>query len=127
MNELGLADRVEYAGKKPTPELVRYMQESALLVLPSRRESLGLVLAEALACGTPVVATRCGGPEDIVTDDVGVLVPPEDPEALAAGIEQALAQRDRFDARQLRAHALEHFGFDSVARRLEAVYREALA
>ncbi len=127
MNELGLTDRVEYVGKKPTPELARYMQESALLVLPSRRESLGLVLVEALACGTPVVATRCGGPEDIVTDDVGVLVPPEDPEALALGIEQVLARPSHYEPALLRTHALEHFGFDSVARRLEALYREALA
>jgi glycosyltransferase involved in cell wall biosynthesis len=126
MNELGLGARVEYAGKKPTSELVRYMQDSALLVLPSRRESLGLVLAEALACGTPVVSTRCGGPEDIVTDDVGVLVPPEDPEALANGLDHVLARLERFDGHALRAHALEHFGFDSVARRLSALYQEAL-
>ena len=126
VTELGLAPRVEYAGKKPTPELVRYMQESALLVLPSRRESLGLVLAEALACGTPVVSTRCGGPEDIVTDEVGVLVPPEDPEALAGGIAHVLDRPERYDAARLRAHALEHFGFDSVAERLAAAYQEVL-
>jgi glycosyltransferase involved in cell wall biosynthesis len=125
--ELGLASRVEYAGKKSSEELVRYMQQSALLVLPSRRESLGLVLAEALACGTPVVSTRCGGPEDIVTDQVGVLVQPENPAALAAGIEQVLARLSTFDPARLRAHALEHFGFDSVAARLEALYSEALA
>src|SRR5262249_39107193 len=82
VHRLDLGARVEFAAKKSTPELVRYMQDSALLVLPSRRESLGMVLAEALACGTPVVSTRCGGPEDIVTDEVGVLVPTEDPEAL---------------------------------------------
>ena len=59
------------------------MRESAVLVLPSRRESFGSVLVEALACGTPVVATSCGGPEDIVTDAVGRLVPVENAEALA--------------------------------------------
>jgi len=102
------------------------MQESALLVLPSRRESLGLVLAEALACGTPVLSTRCGGPEDIVTDEVGVLVPPEDPEALANGIEQLLARRESFEPNRLRAYALERFGFDAVGKRLSALYQEAL-
>lgn len=126
VNELGLAQRVEFVGKKETPDLVRYMQDSALLVLPSRRESLGMVLAEALACGTPVVATRCGGPEDIVCDEVGLLVPPEDPAALAEGIERTLARRESFDARRLRDYALSRFGYEAVGERLSALYREAL-
>jgi glycosyltransferase involved in cell wall biosynthesis len=123
---LDLATRVEFAGKKPAPELVPYMQDSALLVLPSRRESFGMVLAEALACGTPVVATRCGGPEDIVTDEVGVLVPTEDPEALADGIEHVLARRQHYAAERLRAHVLDRFGFDAVGQRLAALYHEVL-
>jgi glycosyltransferase involved in cell wall biosynthesis len=123
---LDLTARVEFVGKKPTPELVRYMQDSAVLVLPSRRESLGMVLAEALACGTPVVATRCGGPEDFVTDEVGLLVPPEDPEALAGGIEHVLARREHYAAQRLRAYALDRFGFDAVGRRLAALYHEVL-
>lgn len=74
-----------------------------------------------------VVSTRCGGPEDIVTEDVGALVPPEDPKALADGIEHVLDRRERHDADRLRAHALEHFGFDSVAERLSATYQDALS
>lgn len=124
--ELGLGAQVEFAGKKPSAELVRYMQDSALLVLPSRRESLGMVLVEALACGTPVVATRCGGPEDVVNDQVGVLVPPEDPEALARGIEQVLNRGTSYDPNKLRAYALENFGVEAVGRRLAGLYREAV-
>jgi glycosyltransferase involved in cell wall biosynthesis len=124
--ELNLQDRVRFAGKQPFPELVRQMQQSAALVLPSRAESLGMVLVEALACGTPVVATRCGGPEDIVNDGVGVLVPPEDPEALAYGIEHVLTHAGKYDPARLRAHALEKFGLEAVGERLEQVYREAV-
>jgi teichuronic acid biosynthesis glycosyltransferase TuaC len=124
--DLGIADRVQFAGGKTDAEVVRYMQESAVVVLPSRRESLGMVLAEALACGTPVVATRSGGPEDIVTPDVGVLVPTDDPEALADGIAQVLDRRGRYDPARLRAHALEKFGLDAVDRRVSALYAEAL-
>lgn len=124
--ELDLQDRVRFAGKQPLPELVRYMQQSAALVLPSRAESLGMVLVEALACGTPVVATRCGGPEDIVNDRVGVLVPPEDPGALARGIERVLDHRTDYDPATLRAHALENFGLESVGTRLTHVYQQAI-
>jgi glycosyltransferase involved in cell wall biosynthesis len=124
-NELNLRDVVQFAGKKSPPELAKLMQESGVLVLPSRAESLGMVLVESLACGTPVVATRCGGPEDIVTDDVGVLVRPEDPEALASGIEHVLDHHARFDRAKLRHHALQKFGLETVGRRLFEVYEEA--
>lgn len=125
--EVGLGNHVNFAGKKPLRELVRNIQESAVLVLPSQAESFGMVLVEALACGTPVVATRCGGPEDIVNDRVGVLVPPANPELLARGIDDVLARRGGFDPAELRAYALENFGSEVVGRRLSALYEEALA
>jgi teichuronic acid biosynthesis glycosyltransferase TuaC len=124
VSELKLADCVRFAGKQLLPELARSMGQSAALVLPSRAESLGMVLVEALACGTPVVATRCGGPEDIVNDRVGVLVPPEDPAALAEGIEHVLDHH--YDPAILRAHALENFGLESVGQRLSEVYQDAV-
>ena len=102
------------------------MQQSAALILPSRAESLGMVLVEALACGTPVVATRCGGPEDIVNEQVGILVPPEDPQALANGIEHVLDRQAAYDPVKLRTHALENFGLQSVGDRLADVYEEAV-
>ncbi len=125
-HELDLEARVQFVGKRRPPELVRCIQESAVLVLPSRAESFGMVLVEALACGTPVVATRCGGPEDIVNEKVGILVPPEDPQALAAGIAQVLDRRSNYVPEALRSYALQHFGLDSVGHRLKTVYDEAL-
>ena len=120
--ELLIDDRVRFLGGKTPEEVAAYMEESAMLVLPSRAESFGSVLVEALACGTPVVATRCGGPEDIVNDRVGVLAPPENPEALANGIEHVLDHAADYDPAALRAHALENFGLESVGRRLEQIY-----
>jgi glycosyltransferase involved in cell wall biosynthesis len=125
--ELGLGESVRFLGRKPLPELVSAMQQASALVLPSRAESLGMVLVEALACGTPVVATRCGGPEDIVTDGVGVLVPPENPSALADGILSVLDHPDRYESARLREHALARFGADVVAERILDLYRRALA
>ena len=55
-----------------------------------------------------------------------MLVPTEDPEALATGIESVLARRESFDPRKLRAHALDRFGFDALSQRLRALYQEAL-
>jgi glycosyltransferase involved in cell wall biosynthesis len=125
--DLGVSERVRFVGRKPLPELVAAMQQSAVLVLPSRHESLGMVLVEALACGTPVVATRCGGPEDIVDDGLGVLVPPDDPPALADGIARVLRSLDEYEPASMRRRVLARYGNDVVSERLASLYDEALA
>jgi glycosyltransferase involved in cell wall biosynthesis len=122
---LGLERHVAFAGIRSPSEVAAAMRESALLVLPSRRETFGSVLVEALASGTPVVATRCGGPEDVVTDGVGRLVPPEDPEALAEAMEDVLRHRARYAPAALRAYALEHFAWERVGERTVALYDQA--
>lgn len=71
------------------------MRHLDVLVLPSRAEPFGTVLAEAMNAGTPVVATRVGGLEEVVHDGVtGRLVAPGDPEALAAAVNEVLGRRD---------------------------------
>ena len=92
-----------------------------------RAESFGSVLVEALACGTPVVATRCGGPEDIVTEAVGMLVPKEDSEALADAFQAVLDHPERYDPARLRAYAVESFSWERIARQTVALYQEAVA
>jgi glycosyltransferase involved in cell wall biosynthesis len=83
----------------------------------SSSESCGAVLIEGLASSLPVVATRCGGPEDIVTGDVGMLVPSEDPEALSDAIDRMLTERRRFDPAVLRPYAPPRFSWDHLAER----------
>jgi teichuronic acid biosynthesis glycosyltransferase TuaC len=84
------------------------------------------VLIEAMACGTPVVATRCGGPEEVVTPTVGVLVPPEDPPALAEGLIEVLEHGDRYNPQVLRAYALRRYGMPTVSAQLQAIYNAVL-
>jgi glycosyltransferase involved in cell wall biosynthesis len=124
--DLGLEARVRFIGPLASKDVARKMSESAVVALPSRRESFGSVLIESLACGTPVVATRCGGPDEIVDETVGRLVPVEDPEALAAGIVEVLERPQQFDPGRLREHALRRFGVAAVSKRLEALYADVL-
>jgi glycosyltransferase involved in cell wall biosynthesis len=102
------------------------MRHSALLVVPSRRESFSSVTAEAIACGTPVVATRCGGPEEIITAMTGRLARPEDPQDLAGAIEQVLDHRSGYDPAHLHRHIVSRFGTEAIGRRLSAIYAQAL-
>lgn len=125
--ELGINSNLEFAGTQPPEKVVEYVQQSALLVLPSRRESFGAVLTEALACGIPVVATRCGGPEDFIKEGVGILVDKENPEALADGIEHVISNLDRYVSAELSQYAHDGYSWESVAERTNILYEKALS
>jgi glycosyltransferase involved in cell wall biosynthesis len=126
VTSLGIEDRVRFVGEQSPAEVAREMRRSAMLVVPSRRETFSLVAAEALASGIPVVATRCGGPEEFVTPDVGCLVAVDDVDALAAGIELVLDQHERFAPATLRHWAISQFGRAAAAQRLRELYAKAI-
>jgi len=99
---------VTMLGAASQRDVARWMAAADVLVLPSRNEGLGLVLLEAMACGTPCVATRVGGVPEIMDDSCGRLVPPEDPIALAAAVAEIIAQgKDRYSGACV-ARAAEH-------------------
>jgi glycosyltransferase involved in cell wall biosynthesis len=100
---LNLHARVEFVGALAQKELPRHYAECAVFALPSIREGMGLVFAEALLCGAPVIAANAGGATDIVKDgETGLLVPERDARALADAIEKML--NDRALAARLAAH-----------------------
>jgi glycosyltransferase involved in cell wall biosynthesis len=91
--QLGCGDRLRLVGRVSTETLLGLYRRAALVVVPSRHEGFGLPAAEAMACGTPVVATAAGSlPEVVRTGGGGILVEPESPQALAKGIAQLLEQ-----------------------------------
>jgi glycosyltransferase involved in cell wall biosynthesis len=90
---LGCADRLQITGRLDTDELVRRYQRASLVVVPSRYEGFGLAAVEAMACGTPVVACAAGALTEVVgTAGGGVLVPPNEPRALASAIADLMAR-----------------------------------
>ena len=88
-----------FHGKLPHAEAMALLAGADLLVHASSFETFGIVLAEAMALGIPVVATRCGGPEDFVTDRSGLLVPVDDVDALRAAIRQVLEDLETWKSR----------------------------
>lgn len=95
VEELSLQDRVEFVHRPDQAELVSLYQRAAVFALPSDEEGLGIVVLEAMACGVPVVCTRCGGPEGIIDDGVdGRLVPLHDAKAMAAALSELLGNAD---------------------------------
>lgn len=126
--EAGLEDRVWLPGARDdVPDLLRAMD---LFVLPSLAEGICNTVLEALACGVPVIATAVGGNRELVVPGVcGRLVPPDDPDALAAEIAAYLRhprqhRRERFAAR---ARILRGFSVDKMVAGYLGVYDDALA
>jgi glycosyltransferase involved in cell wall biosynthesis len=122
-NEIGLNGRVRWHGS--VPDAARLFPAFDLCVLSSRTEGTPIVLLEAMAAGVPIVATRVGGVPDMVSPAEGVLVPPNDPIALAAEIRRAWADPAAAARRASAARArLERdFGVAPWLDRYETVYR----
>ncbi|MFF0109313.1 glycogen synthase [Streptomyces hirsutus] len=113
----------------PRPEVIQLLTHAAAFVCPSVYEPLGIVNLEAMACGTPVVASRVGGVPEVVEDGVtGVLVPVDDvfEQGLARALDSVLGDPEA--ARRMgeagRERAVGVFGWDTVARRTVALYEE---
>jgi glycogen synthase len=127
----GLADRVRFLGHVDDERLLADAYRGArALVLPSEYEAFGLVLLEALAQGTPVIASRVGGiPEFVEEGRAGLLCPVGDTVAFAAALERLWS--DEAFARALGAYGRDHvvpnYTWDGLVDRLQAIYREVRA
>jgi glycosyltransferase involved in cell wall biosynthesis len=125
--QLALGDRVTFASGLPDDEYARVLTSAEIAVIPSLYEGFSLPAVEHMASGTPLIASKAGAlPE--VTGDAALLVPPGDPEELAAallgllGDEQARAER----AERGLARVRERFAWPAVAAATEALYRKVI-
>jgi D-inositol-3-phosphate glycosyltransferase len=127
---LNLADSVVFVGQVGHDLLPFYYTAADVCVIPSHYEPFGLVAIEAMACGTPVVASAVGGLNfTVLPEETGLLVPPHDVNAFAASIDRILS--DELWAQKLRKRATErvqqNFSWSSVAVQLSDLYRRLLA
>ena len=120
----GLGERVCFAGRKPHDALADWYSAADVFCLATQSEGWANVLLEALACGTPVVATRVGGNPEIVPDDrYGLLVRHGDVRALAIALDRAI--ESRWDRTELVAHAATHT-WETAASRASGEFERVL-
>ena len=125
-SRLGL-DCVAFRGELRRPEVAAALREADLFVLASRIETFSVATVEAMACGLPAVVTACGGPEELVGPEAGVIDPKEDPAALAEALDRTLSGLDRFRPGEIAKGVAGRFGAEAVGARLRQIYDGVLA
>lgn len=119
-----IAPYVRFTGMLNKSDLAAEMHQHDVFVMPSERETFSAVVVEAMAAGLPVVATRCGGPEELITSDTGLLVETGSPRALANAVLEVVAEPGRFNGGPARVR--DHYSVEAVADRLVELYRMAI-
>ena len=125
---LGVLDRIVFFdGKLDNQGVYRQLLRSDFLVMNSRHETFSLICAEALSCGIPVIATRCGGPEEIVTEECGILIPTDNLHALTDAIRTMISSHRQYSAKKLADYAAARFSISGAAEEFSALYKKAIS
>lgn len=119
-----LQQNIILLGQKNTEEVNQSLCSSDAFVLASRSETFGVAYIEAMACGLPVIATRCGGPEEFVTEQNGVLVPVDDVAALAKSIEFMYTHHAQYNRKAIAEDCKKRFSPEIIAKQLTEIFKE---
>ncbi|MDP9911810.1 glycosyltransferase involved in cell wall biosynthesis [Variovorax boronicumulans] len=125
--EIGIADKVEFIGELSRCRVIEEMKKANVFVLSSEFETFGVVVAEALALGKPVVATICGGPEDIVQEKDGILVPKNDVSAMSKALIHMGNNAENYDALDIQNRCRARYSEKSVTGELIGRYRDVIS
>ena len=126
INISGLRNKIFLLGKKSKNEIVDLLRDSDVFVLASKSETFGVVVIEAMSMGLPVIATKCGGPEDFVGENQGLLVPVGDVEKLRQAIEYMCVNAHEYDRSAISAECKERFGGNCIAKQLTDVFAKVV-
>jgi glycosyltransferase involved in cell wall biosynthesis len=114
--------KFNFPGHVDKPRLAEMMRRAHLFVLPTKAENLPCVLLESLCTGTPVLSMAVNGIPELVDDTNGIMVPPSDPEALAAALAMIITGKVKFDHAAIARAALARFNKHAVAKRISDAY-----
>ncbi len=123
----GLLNRVVFfEGMVGVNEVSRFFCGCDFFVLNSNFETFSVVTAEALACGKPVIATKCGGPEEFVKDSCGILIEPRDMDALVKAMDYMLDNFSRYNSKEICEYAKNKFSSEAVGECFFRVYQKVI-
>ena len=118
--------RVKLTGKQSKQEIAVLMQQSSFFVSPSEHETFGLVIAEAMSSGLPVIVGNETAPKEFVDNSSGILIPPRDIDALVVAMVQLIEHLNDYDSAAIRQTILDRFSFEAFGERLDGIYRDLI-
>lgn len=118
---------IQFFGSVEHEKLPELYQKADCFVLPSEKETFGIVYIEAMACGLPVIATKCGGPESFVHYENGVLINVNDKQALVSAMLGIIRDISSYDKVQISKAIQKKYGMDEIGKKIVHIYREAIA
>jgi glycosyltransferase involved in cell wall biosynthesis len=121
-----LNKKVFFLGRKDNSFVLDYMQKSHFVVVNSRFETFSMITAEALLSGIPVIATRCGGPEQFINEKTGLLIDSEAQDQLQEAIESMLHNYYKFDKNELILEVKEKYSSEAIGKQFYDIYRHIL-
>ncbi|MDA0195422.1 MAG: glycosyltransferase [Bacteroidetes bacterium] len=124
---LNLHEDIEWLGELTRQQTKNYINQCDCFILASRHETFGNVLTEAIACGKPIIATTCGGPEDIVNETNGLLAKVNNPEDLAQKMLQMINNYDQYDPQKIRDDFEKRFSSKVITPKIIGLYKEVIA
>lgn len=124
--EKNLKGYVHLKGRLNREEVSYYMKQSDCFVLASNSETFGVVYIEAIASGLPVIATKCGGPEDFVNEKNGILIPLDDKDALIDAMIKIYNKRNDFDRQLMSEEIKNNFSGNIIAKEIEQLYMDVV-
>lgn len=126
VKHLGLTDRIIFYGRINREAVAKLLQESDCFVLPSDYETFGVVYIEALAVGLPVIGTKNGGAEDIITSDNGILVDKNNSTQLSEAMQELYCKLSKYDRKQISYKTSNKYGQKNIGKLLESLYKDLL-
>jgi glycosyltransferase involved in cell wall biosynthesis len=118
--------KVLFLGKLHQDKVIERLQNSDFFILNSDYETFSVATVEALACGIPVIVTKCGGPEEFVNESNGIFIPVGDVEALEVAILRMINSLDKYDAQTISKNIKSRFGEQVISQQLQNMYVEVL-
>lgn len=126
IKNLDLKNRVRLLGLKNRKEISDIYSKADCFVLATQRETFGVVYIEAMLAGLPVIATRCGGPEDFITPETGLLIDVDNQEQLYDSLIYMSENLSAYSSKKIHDYAIASFGPDAVAKKLIETYSTLL-
>jgi glycosyltransferase involved in cell wall biosynthesis len=120
-----LTKKVILKGTLTKLQIAEVFNNSSFMVFPSRYETFGLVVAEALSCGLPVVCTNHTAPKEFINAKNGILVDPDNIDEITKAMEQMIKNRGNYNAQEIRQQIVNRFGLTNFGKKLMAIYSHA--